>query len=265
MKNIFATKIQDDKNSFYEINRLKFDNGIIHIITKELNMTIEYHCQGTMTVSNNSSTQIHKILSGFNYTQLIRPWRQPNISFNGNKRFVVEDNDNKLYIYFSHNLLFDLILRKVDKECYLLYNSGEKHTVYSVFDSSKKYIGDFTLLDTGFGIGKCQIDPKYTIEYERNMENIRGKVVQNAYDAAYYKVYGPKKELETATKNLEDYRKKIKNKESDYLKEWGYLMEEKVDVQDMMLINKIETEEKNKIEKEKFEEEKNFVKITTIN
>jgi hypothetical protein len=138
--------------------------------------------------------------------------------FKLNKKFINPD-DKKI----SHFHLFQLILSKVDKELYLLPRREQYTFVYSVFDSKKKYQGDFTLLDTGFGIGNCQINPQITLDIQADSDSGILRNLQNMYDKAYWKVYGPEKELQTATKELEKFKKSIKERTSQFKDKWGYL------------------------------------------
>jgi hypothetical protein len=204
-----------ESNSYFITNKLQFDEGIINILSKDGNNSLEFNSEGFPTLISGRNTANGKIqLSEFPNLQITRNKID---GFKINKKFINSDNHK-----VSHFHLFKLILSNVDKEVYLLPKSN-RTMIYSVFDSNKKYLGDYTLLDTGFGIGNCQINPQFTLDIQSDTDKHILHRFQNQYDQSYYKVYGPKKELEQATKQLEEYKKKMKDKTDTFKGKWGYL------------------------------------------
>jgi hypothetical protein len=204
-----------ESNSYFITNKIQFDEGIINILSKDGKSSLEFNNEGDPTWINNPTTNHNTVqLSEFPTLQIPRNKID---EFKVNKKFINEDNKR-----LSHFILFQLILSKVDNDLYLLPQFG-RAMIYSVFDSKKQYHGDFTLLDTGFGIGNCQINPQFTLDVQRDSDSLVLQMCQNQYNKAYYKVYGPKKELEQATKQLEDHKKKMKDKTDAFREKWSYL------------------------------------------
>jgi hypothetical protein len=215
--NVKKIEIPCESNSFFIVNKLEFDDGVINILFKDANNRLDFSNDGYPNIQyNNPYPAFEKIeLPDFPTLQIPQ-----NISYNFkvNKNFINSD-DKKL----SHFNLFNLIFSKVDKEVYLIPKMERVSVIYSVFDSNKKYQGDFSLLDTGFGIADCQINPQWTLDIENQTDKFILHNYQNQYDQAYYKVYGPKKELETATKQLENHKNKMKETTNQFKTKWGYL------------------------------------------
>jgi hypothetical protein len=69
--------------------------------------------------------------------------------FKINKLFLNKEDHN-----LSNFLLFQALLKKVDKELFLL-PMKERILVYLVFDSNKKFVGQYTLSNTGYGDFNC--------------------------------------------------------------------------------------------------------------
>jgi hypothetical protein len=203
-----------ESNSYFIVNKLQFDEGIINILSKDGKRSIEFNNEGDPTLIDSTSNHKTVKLSEFPSLQIPR-----NIidGFKVNKTFINSDNGR-----LSHFHLFQLILSKVDNEVYLLPQFG-RTMIYSVFDSKKKYQGDFTLLDTGFGLGNCQINPQYTLDVQRDTDNAILRTYQNQYDKAYWKVYGPEKELEIASNQLDNHKKAIKDNADTFKTKWSYL------------------------------------------
>jgi hypothetical protein len=189
-----------ESNQYFIVNKIQFDEGIINILSKDGKNSLEFNNEGDSTWINNPPPII--IQSKLPEFPTLQIPRNKIDEFKVNKTFINEDNKR-----LSHFHLFQLLLSKIDNEVYLLPQFG-RAMIYSVFDSKKKYQGDFTLLDTGFGIGNCQINPQYTLDVQRDSDSLVLQMCQNQYNKAYYKVYGPKKELEQATKQLEDHKKR---------------------------------------------------------
>jgi hypothetical protein len=205
-----------ESNSYFIVNKLQFDEGIINILSKDGNDILEYNSEGFPTWISSFTNTSHNTVQLSEFPSLQIPIRVID-EFKVNKKFINSDN-HKL----SHFHLFKLILSKVDNEVYLLPKSV-RTMIYSVFDSNKKYQGDFTLLDTGFGIGNCQVNPQFTLDIQSDVDKSILHRFQNQYDQAYWKFYGPEKELEQATKQLDEYKKKIKDKTDTFKGKWGYL------------------------------------------
>jgi hypothetical protein len=135
-----------ESNSYFIVNKLQFDAGIINILSKDGKNSLEFNNEGNPTWISSFTNTSHNTVQLSEFPSLQIPIRVID-EFKVNKTFLNSDNKK-----LSHFHLFQLILSKVDNELYLLPQSG-RTMIYSVFDSKKKYQGDYTLLDTGFGIG----------------------------------------------------------------------------------------------------------------
>jgi hypothetical protein len=205
-----------EPNEYYISNKLQFDDGLITIITKDGSETFDYNSEGSININwgKTKNPVLEKVtLSEF---PTLKIPRNEFDNFKVNNQFIVDKKQN-------HYILFQLILSKVDKELYLLPRREYNILVYSVFDSKKKYQGDFTLMDTGFGIAKCQINPQFNLDAQSLINGQLLRNYQNSYDQCWYAVYGPAENLKKATKQLEDYKKKIKKMETQFKDKWGYL------------------------------------------
>jgi hypothetical protein len=209
------TKEVPAEGKYYIINKIQFDAGIINIISKNNQESFEFRDNGSYiwNETNNNSTYGEVTVS--EYPDLKLPYREID-KFKINKKFTDKKN------ILSNFLLFQALLSKVDKELYLLPKK-EHILVYSVFDSKKKFVGQYTLSDTGFGDFNCQVNPQFTLDFQSDIDSMKLRFNQQAYDAAYYKVHGPQIELETATKKFEENKREIKERNDAFKNKWGYL------------------------------------------